>query len=83
MVLAETVASLGTYNLIDQQNQLAVGLEINANHIRSKSGGLVTAVGTPLHKGRKFMVWDVRITDEEERLVCVSRCTVAVVGKGE
>ncbi len=81
VVLAETVASLGTYNLIDRESQLAVGLEINANHIRSKSAGLVTAVGTPLHTGRKIMVWDVRITDEEDRLISVSRCTVAVVPK--
>jgi 1,4-dihydroxy-2-naphthoyl-CoA hydrolase len=79
VVLAETVASLGTYNLIDRESQLAVGLEVNANHIRSKDGGLVTAVGTPLHRGRKIMVWDVRITDEDDKLVCVSRCTVAVV----
>jgi 1,4-dihydroxy-2-naphthoyl-CoA hydrolase len=79
VVLAETVASLGTYNLIDRENQLAMGLEINANHIRSKNEGLVTAVGTPLHRGRKIMVWDVRVTDEEGKLVCVSRCTVAVV----
>jgi 1,4-dihydroxy-2-naphthoyl-CoA hydrolase len=81
VVLAETVASLGTYNLIDRENELAVGLEINANHIRSKDEGLVTAVGTPLHRGRKIMVWDVRITDEDDRLICVSRCTVAVVPK--
>jgi 1,4-dihydroxy-2-naphthoyl-CoA hydrolase len=54
VVLAETVASLGTYNLIDQESQLAMGLEINANHIRAKSEGLVTAVGTPLHRGRKI-----------------------------
>ena len=79
VVLAETVASLGTYNLIDQESQLAMGLEINANHIRAKSEGLVTAVGTPLHTGRKVMVWDVRITDEDDKLICVSRCTVAVV----
>ena len=51
VVLAETVASLGTYNLIDQESQLAMGLEINANHIRAKSDGIVTAVGTPLHRG--------------------------------
>jgi 1,4-dihydroxy-2-naphthoyl-CoA hydrolase len=81
VVLAETVASLGTYNLIDRESQLAMGLEINANHIRAKNDGLVTAVGTPLHRGRKIMVWDVRITDEDERLICVSRCTVAVVPK--
>ena len=81
VVLAETVASLGTYNLIDSETQLAMGLEINANHIRAKRDGLVTAVGAPLHTGRKIMVWDVRITDEEDRLICVSRCTVAVVPK--
>ncbi|MGB3682616.1 MAG: hotdog fold thioesterase [Rubrobacteraceae bacterium] len=79
VVLAETVASIGTFDLIDQENELAVGLEINANHVRGKSEGVVTAVGTPLHKGRKVMVWDVRVTDEEEKLICVSRCTVAVV----
>lgn len=81
VVLAETVASVGTFNLIDSEKELAVGLEINANHVRSKSEGTVTAVGTPLHRGRKVMVWDVRITDEEDKLICVSRCTVAVVPK--
>ena len=81
LVLAETVASLGTFNLIDQENELAVGLEINANHVRSKSEGTVTAVGTPVHRGRKIMVWDIRITGEDDELVCISRCTVAVVPK--
>ncbi len=81
VVLAETVASVGTFNLIDQEKELAVGLEINANHVRGKSGGEVTATGVPLHRGRKVMVWDVRITDEEDSLICVSRCTVAVVPK--
>ncbi len=81
VVLAETVASMGTFNLIDQEKELAMGLEINANHVRSKSEGLVTAVGTPLHRGRKVMVWDIRITDERDKLICVSRCTVAVVPK--
>jgi len=61
VVLAETVASLGTYNVIDQESQLAMRLEINANHLRAKNDGLVTAVGTPLHRGRKIMVWDVRL----------------------
>ncbi|MDB5083589.1 MAG: thioesterase superfamily protein [Bacilli bacterium] len=79
VVLAETVASMGTWNLIDQQNEYAVGLEINANHIRSKQDGVVTAVGTPLHKGRSTMVWDIQITDEAGKLICVSRCTVAIL----
>nr|WP_240612020.1 hotdog fold thioesterase [Planococcus halotolerans] len=81
VVLAETVASVGTWHLIDQENEIAVGLEINANHIRGKCDGIVTAVGTPLHKGRTTMVWDIKIVDEEDRLICVSRCTVAIVQK--
>ncbi len=81
VVLAETVASVGTWNLIDQENEIAAGLEINANHIRGKASGVVTAIGTPLHKGRSTMVWDIQIVDEEEKLICVSRCTVAVMSK--
>lgn len=81
VALAESVASVGTWNLIDQDNEIAVGLEINANHIRGKKDGVVTAIGTPLHKGRTTMVWDIKIVDEEEKLICVSRCTVAVVKK--
>ncbi|MFB9757129.1 MULTISPECIES: hotdog fold thioesterase [Bacillaceae] len=81
VVLAETVASMGTYHLIDPERELCFGLEINANHIRSKRSGTVTAIGTPLHKGKTTMVWDVRIVDEDEQLICVSRCTVAVKEK--
>ncbi|GKW46432.1 MULTISPECIES: hotdog fold thioesterase [unclassified Planococcus (in: firmicutes)] len=81
VVLAESVASVGTWNLIDQETEYAVGLEINANHIRGKQDGLVTAIGTPLHKGRTTMVWDIKIVDEQDRLICVSRCTVAIVKK--
>ena len=81
VVLAETVASFGTWHAIDQQNEIAVGLEINANHIRGKKDGVVTAIGTPLHRGRTTMIWDIKIMDEEERLICVSRCTVAIIQK--
>jgi uncharacterized protein (TIGR00369 family) len=82
VALAETVASIGTWNLIDQEKQAAVGLEINANHIRSKRDGIVTAVGTPLHKGHKTMVWDIKILDEDNKLICISRCTVAIINQG-
>ncbi|AFM41297.1 hypothetical protein Desaci_2344 [Desulfosporosinus acidiphilus SJ4] len=81
VALAETAASVGTYNLIDKENQITVGLEINANHIRGKADGIVTAVAIPLHKGRTTMVWDIKIKDEEENLICVSRCTMAIVNK--
>jgi len=79
LVLAETVASLGACINIDLERQNAVGLEINANHIRAKRDGVVRATATPFHVGRSTQVWDIRIVDEEERPICVSRCTMAVV----
>ena len=82
VALAETLASRATWNLIDQENEIAVGLEINANHIRGKKAGIVTAIATPLHKGRTTMVWDIKIVDEDEKLICVSRCTMAIIKKG-
>lgn len=79
--LAETVASLGAWMNIDAETQAAVGVELNSNHIRSKRDGLVTATATPLHKGRSTHVWDVRINDEDGRLVCASRCTLVIVDR--
>ncbi|MDQ0270881.1 hotdog fold thioesterase [Cytobacillus purgationiresistens] len=79
VALAETVASVGAYELVDKETEGVVGLEINANHIRSKKDGIVIATGTVLHQGRTTMVWDIKITDEEDKLICVSRCTIAVI----
>ena len=79
VALAETVASLGAVMNVDLQKSSAVGLEINANHLRAKRDGVVRATATPFHVGRSTQVWDVRIVDEEERPVCISRCTLAVV----
>jgi len=79
LVLAETVASAGSYQFIDTSRQHAVGLEINANHIRSQAAGLVKAVGIPVHVGRRTQVWDIRIYNEKEELVCISRCTTAAI----
>ena len=79
VALAETVASLGAVMNVDLGKSNAVGLEINANHLRAKRDGMVRATGTPIHIGRSTQVWDVRIVDEDERPVCVSRCTLAVV----
>lgn len=81
VVLAETVASLASVMNIDTARQMAFGLEINANHLRPKRDGELLAVATPIHIGRSTHVWDVRITDEKEKLICVSRCTVAVVDR--
>jgi len=79
VVIAETVASAGSYLFIDRDHQKAVGLEINANHIRSVSAGMVKAVGVPVHVGRTTIIWDIRIYDDSEKLVCISRCTIAVM----
>ncbi|WP_163098836.1 hotdog fold thioesterase [Peribacillus alkalitolerans] len=79
VALAETVASIGAYHLVDQETQAVVGLEINANHIKGKRDGVVTAIGTVAHKGKSTMVWDIRIVDEQDQLICISRCTMAVI----
>jgi 1,4-dihydroxy-2-naphthoyl-CoA hydrolase len=79
--LAETVASLGAFLNIDPDKQAAVGVELNANHLRAKRDGIVTATATPIHRGRRTHVWEIRIEDESSRLVCVSRCTLAIVDR--
>ncbi|ALC89498.1 esterase [Bacillus sp. FJAT-18017] len=79
VALAETVASIGAYELVDKESEGVAGLEINANHIRGKSEGVVKAVATVLHQGRTTQVWDIKITDEQDKLICVSRCTMAVL----
>lgn len=78
VALAETVASVGGA-LNAAAGRRVVGLEINANHLRAKRDGVVTAVGTPLHRGRSTQVWAVELSDEAGRRVCVARCTLAVV----
>ncbi|QCR34393.1 hotdog fold thioesterase [Lysinibacillus sp. SGAir0095] len=81
VALAETAASVATALNVDLTKYNPVGLEINANHIRSKQEGTVTAIATPLHKGRTTMIWEIKIVDEDEKLICVSRCTMAVIAK--
>ncbi len=81
VTLAESVASLGTVLNIDADRQMAFGLEINANHLRSKREGRLTAVAMPIHKGRMTHVWEIKISDEQDKLVCISRCTIAVVDR--
>lgn len=79
--LAETVGSVGSQLIIDPEKFACVGLEINANHIRSARSGYVTAKATPLHIGKATHVWDIRILDDDNKLVCVCRLTVAVLEK--
>ena len=81
IALAETVASLGATASIDRERFAAVGLEINGNHLRPKTDGVVRATAVPIHVGRSTQVWSIEIRDEGERLVCISRCTMAIVEK--
>ena len=79
VLLAETLASLAAnLCLEDPTRQQAVGLEINANHLRAKTDGLVTGTARPIHVGRSTQVWEIRIEDEQGRLVCLSRLTLAM-----
>ncbi len=78
VALAETVASVGGY-LAAPDGFVVFGQEINANHLRSVQGGTLTATGTPIHVGRTSQVWGIEIRDDTDRLICVSRCTLAVV----
>ncbi|AER55058.1 hotdog fold thioesterase [Pseudoxanthomonas spadix] len=80
VVLAETLGSLaGGLSVPDPERQGVVGLEINANHIRSEKTGLVTGTARAVHIGRSTQVWDIRIENARGKLVCVSRLTLAVV----
>lgn len=79
VALAETVGSVASLLCIDTERFQCVGQEINANHLRAVRDGTVTATARPFHLGGRSQVWHIEIRDEKERLVCVSRLTVAVV----
>jgi 1,4-dihydroxy-2-naphthoyl-CoA hydrolase len=79
VALAETLGSIGSMMCIDTEKFMAVGQEINANHIRGMASGLVTATARPWHLGRTSHVWHIELRDESDKLVCVSRLTIAVV----
>ncbi len=81
VALAETVASVAGWLNIDFQKEAVVGLEINANHLRSVRTGLVTATATPIKLGKLIHVWNIEIKNELNELTCISRCTLAVIDK--
>jgi 1,4-dihydroxy-2-naphthoyl-CoA hydrolase len=80
VALAESLASLAANIVVDSSVNICVGLEINANHISSVTGGFVTGVAKPLHLGRSTQVWEIKI-HQGDRLVCVSRITLAIIQK--
>jgi len=81
VALAETMGSVAAMLTVDISQQYCVGLEINANHIKSARDGYVTGITRPIHIGRKTQVWDIRISNEAGELVCISRITMAVLDK--
>ena len=80
VLLAETLGSSAGMLCVDE-DQACVGIEINANHLRGVSEGVVTGTARPLHVGRSIQAWEIRIEDERQRLVCISRLTLAVIAK--
>ncbi len=83
VVLAETLASWAATFTVDRGTASCVGMEINANHLRPVTSGWVTGVARPVALGRRTQVWEIRITDEADSLVCISRCTIAVLPQAQ
>jgi 1,4-dihydroxy-2-naphthoyl-CoA hydrolase len=81
VAFAETLTSWAGFLAVDRDRFHVVGMEINANHLRPVVGGWVMGVARPIHLGGRVHVWEVRISDDQERLVCISRCTLAVIEK--
>lgn len=79
VALAESLASVGGWLNCDETKHAVVGIEINANHLKSKRDGIVSGIATPLHIGKKTQVWEIKIHDENDILISISRCTLAVV----
>jgi len=79
VVLAETLGSLGATFCVDPMKKKCVGLEINANHIRSVKEGWVIGVARPIHLGRSTQVWEIKITSDTDKLICISRITMAIL----
>lgn len=81
MVLAETLGSVASTLMTDPDKQYCVGLEINANHLKSVASGIVRGVTQPIHVGKKTQVWEIKIFSEKDELTCISRITLAVLDK--
>ncbi len=83
VALAETLGSVASYLCVDPQKYDCMGLEINASHLRFVRDGFVEGTARPVKIGRRMHVWEIRITDSQKRLVCISRITVAVISKSD
>lgn len=83
VVLAETLGSIAALHCVDIETQTIVGLEINANHIKSAKSGWVYGEVKPIHIGRTTHIWQIEIKNEEDKLMCISRITIAVLQKNQ
>jgi len=81
VALAETIGSVASAMVIDTDKNICVGLDINANHVRGVRSGFVTGIAKPVHIGSSTHVWEIKIYDEQEKLVCISRLTVSILAK--
>ena len=79
VVLAESLGSMAANLVVDTGKQYCVGLDINANHLRSVRSGTVAGVARPIHLGKSTQVWEIKISDENDKPVCISRLTMAVL----
>ena len=82
VVLAESLGSLASVMMIDQDKYICVGLDINANHVRAMRSGFVTGVARPINIGGKVHIWEIKLTNQSDKLVCIARLTVTVLPKG-
>jgi 1,4-dihydroxy-2-naphthoyl-CoA hydrolase len=83
VALAETMGSVASWLVVNPEFFIGVGIEINANHVRAVKEGRVTGICSPLHVGGKTHVWEIKIYDQQDKLCCVSRITVAIVPKNK
>lgn len=81
VVLAETLGSVASSLTIDLKKRVCVGLEINANHLKGVKTGIVTGTTKPIHIGKSTQVWEIKITNEQGQLCCISRITMAILDK--
>ncbi|SFM48153.1 uncharacterized domain 1-containing protein [Gracilibacillus orientalis] len=81
VALAETAASIGGMEHVDTRSQAIVGMEINCNHLKAKKDGVIVAKATPVHIGKRTMVWNIHVEDEHGELVAISRCTLGVINQ--
>lgn len=79
VLFAETLGSMAANLCIDNRDEYAVGQEVNANHLRGVRSGVLTGIATIVHKGRTSQVWEIRIYNDEEKLSCISRLTMAII----